>query len=50
MAYLVEQAALRRDERTAFDEDVGDRPPRGYGLYVFTGRALKMLDGLYSPE
>ena len=50
MAYLVEQAALRRDERTAFDEDVGDRHPRGYGLYVFTGRALKMLDGLYSPE
>ena len=27
MAYLVEQAALRRDERTAFGEDVGDRPP-----------------------
>jgi hypothetical protein len=50
MAYLVEQAALRRDERTAFDEDVGDRHLRGYGLYVFTGRALKMLDGLYSPE
>jgi hypothetical protein len=50
MAYLVEQAALRRDERTAFDEDVRDRHPRGYGLYVFTGRALKLLDGLYSPE
>jgi hypothetical protein len=27
MAYLLEQAALRRDERLAFDEDVGDRPP-----------------------
>jgi len=50
MAYLVEQAALRRDERKAFDEDVGDRNLRGYGLYVFTGRALKMLDGLYSAE
>jgi hypothetical protein len=45
MAYLVEQAALRRDERRAFDEDVGDRHPRGYGLYAFTRRALKLLDG-----
>ena len=50
VAYLVEQAALRRDERTAFDEDVGDGHLRGYGLYVFTRRALKLLDGLYSPE
>ena len=50
IAYLLEQAALRRDERMAFDEDVGDRRLRSYGLYVFTGRALKMLDGLYSPE
>jgi hypothetical protein len=45
MAYLVEQAALRRDEHRAFDEDVGDRHPSGYGLYVFTRRALKLLDG-----
>lgn len=50
MAYLLEQAALRKDERKAFDEDGRDRHPRGYGLYVFTGRALKLLDGLYSPE
>ena len=50
MAYLVEQAALRRDERMAFDEDGRDRNLRGYGLYVFTSRALKLLDGLYSPE
>lgn len=50
IAYLLEQAALRRDERMAFDQDVGDRHLRGYGLYVFTGRALKLLDGLYSPE
>ena len=50
MAYLLEQAALRRDERTAFYEDVGDRHLRGYGLYVFISRALKLLDGLYSPE
>ena len=51
MAYLLEQAALRRDERRAFDDqDVGDRYLCGYGLYVFTGRALKLLDGLYSPE
>lgn len=50
MTYLVEQAALRRDERMAFGEVVGDRSLRGYGLYVFTSRALKLLDGLYSPE
>jgi hypothetical protein len=50
MAYLLEQAALRRDELMAFDEDVGERHPRGYGLCVFTSRALKLLDGLYSPE
>jgi len=40
MAYLVEQAALQGDERMAFDKDVGDRHLRGYGLYVFTSRAL----------
>ena len=50
MAYLLEQAALRRDKRMAFDEEVGDRYLRGYVLYVFTSRALKLLDGLYSPE
>jgi hypothetical protein len=50
MAYLVEQAALRRDERMAFDEDVRDQHLRGYGLYIFTRRALKLLDGLYSPD
>ena len=50
MAYLVEQAALRKDERMAFDDDDGDRHLRGYGLYIFTSRALKLLDGLYSPE
>jgi hypothetical protein len=50
IAYLVEQAALRRDEHMAFDEDVRDQHPRGYGIDIFTGRALKLLDGLYSPE
>ena len=50
IAYLLEQAALRRDWRMAFDEDGRDQHLRGYGLYVFTGRALKLLDGLYSPE
>jgi hypothetical protein len=50
IAYLAEQAALRRDERMAFDEDVRDQHLRGYGLYIFTRRALKLLDGLYSPE
>jgi hypothetical protein len=51
MAYLVEQAALQGDARMAFhDEDVGDRHPHGYALYFFTRRALKLLDGLHSPE
>jgi hypothetical protein len=50
IAYLLEQTALRRDERMAFDEDGTDQHFRGYGLYVFTSRALKLLDGLYSPE
>jgi hypothetical protein len=48
--FLVEQAALRRDGRMAFDEDVRDQHHRGYGLYIFTRRALKLLDGLCSPE
>ena len=52
MAYLLEQAALRRDERRAFDDqDVGRPIPlRLRATSVFTGRALKLLDGLYSPE
>ena len=50
IAYLVEQAALCRDERMAFDQDIRDQHPHGYGLYFFTRRALKLLDGLYSPE
>ena len=31
-------------------EDVRDQHLRGYGLYIFTKRALKLLDALYSPE
>ena len=50
MAYLVEQAALRGAERMAFDEDIRGQHLHGYGLYIFTRRALKLLDGLYSPE
>ena len=50
MAYLVEQAALRKDERMAFEEDGKDQHLRGYGLYIFTSRALKLLDGLHTPE
>jgi hypothetical protein len=46
MAYLTEQAALRADERTAFDEDIRDQHLRGNGLCSFTRRALKLLDGL----
>jgi hypothetical protein len=45
MAYLLEQAALLGDERIAFDDDVGDQHPHGYALYLFTRRALKLLDG-----
>ena len=50
MAYLIEQAALLRDEHMAFDEDVRDQHLRGYALYFFTRRALKLLDGPYSPK
>jgi hypothetical protein len=45
MAYLIEQAALLGDGRMAFDDDVGGQHPHGYALYIFTRRALKMLDG-----
>jgi hypothetical protein len=34
----------------AFDEDVRDQHLYAYGLYIFTRQALKLLDGLYSPE
>jgi hypothetical protein len=43
----VQQAALRGDERTAFDEDIRDQHLRGNGLCIFTRRALKLPDGLY---
>src|SRR5215218_2245930 len=43
MAYLVEEAALLADENTAFD--VGDQHPHGYASYVFTRRALTLLEG-----
>jgi hypothetical protein len=42
MAYLIEQAALLGDEHTAFD--VGDQNPHGYASYVFTRRALTLLE------
>ena len=46
MAYLIEQAALLADENTAFDvgDHVGDQHPRGYASYVFTRRALTLLE------
>jgi hypothetical protein len=43
MAYLIEQAALLGDEHTAFD--VGDQHLHGYASYVFTRRAVKLLEG-----
>ena len=42
MAYLIEQAALLADEHTAFD--VGDQHPHGYASYIFTRRAVKLLE------
>jgi hypothetical protein len=43
IAYLIEQAALLGDEHTAFD--VGDQHPHGYASYVFSRRAVKLLEG-----
>ena len=43
MAYLIEQAALVGDEHTAFDA-VGDQHPHGYASYIFTRRAVKLLE------
>jgi hypothetical protein len=43
IAYLIEQAALLADEHTAFD--VGDQHPHGYASYIFTRRAVKLLEG-----
>jgi hypothetical protein len=43
MAYLIEEAALLGDEHTAFD--VGDQHPHGYASYIFTRRAVKLLEG-----
>jgi hypothetical protein len=43
MAYLVKEAALVADENTAFD--VGEQHPHGYASYVFTRRALTLLEG-----
>jgi hypothetical protein len=43
LSYLVEEGALEGDEHTAFD--VGDQHPHGYALYLFTRRAVKLLEG-----
>jgi hypothetical protein len=43
MAYLIEQAALQGDEHTAFD--VGEQHPHGFASYVFTRRAVRLLEG-----
>jgi hypothetical protein len=45
MAYLIEQAALLGDERIAFEKDVGDQHSHARALYIFSRRALKLLDG-----
>src|SRR5215218_4879498 len=43
MAYLIEEAALLGDEHTAFDDE-GDQHTHGYASYVFTRRAVKLLE------
>ena len=43
MSYLIEEAALLGDEHTAFDEE-RDQHAHGYASYVFTGRALELLE------
>jgi hypothetical protein len=43
MAYLIKEAALLVDENTAFY--VGDQHPQGYAAYIFTRRAVKLLEG-----
>jgi hypothetical protein len=43
LGYLIEEAALVGDEHTAFD--AGEEHPHGYALYLFTPRALKLLEG-----
>jgi hypothetical protein len=52
VVYLIEEAALLGDEHTAFD--VGDQHPNGYAFYIFTRRAVKLLEGQpgrpYSPK
>jgi 2-methylcitrate dehydratase PrpD len=41
--YLLEEGALLGDKHTAFD--VGEEHPHGYALYIFTQRALQLLEG-----
>jgi hypothetical protein len=42
LGHLLQEAALVGDEHTAFD--VGDEHPHGYALYLFTRRALQLLE------
>ena len=43
LGYLLDEAALLGDEHTAFD--VGEEHPHSYALYLFTRRAVKLLEG-----
>jgi hypothetical protein len=43
LGYLLEEGALAGDEHTAFD--VGEGHPHGHALYVFTRRAVQLLEG-----
>jgi hypothetical protein len=43
LGYLLEEGALLGDKHTAFD--VGEEHPHGYALYIFTQRALQLLEG-----
>jgi hypothetical protein len=45
LAYLIEQAALLGDTHLYFGDDVGDPHPHGYASYLFSRRALTLLEG-----
>ena len=43
LGYLLEEAALLGDEHTA--TEAGAEQHRGYALYFFTRRAVKLMEG-----
>jgi hypothetical protein len=45
LAYLIEQAALLAEAHLYVGDAVGTLHPHGYASYLFTGRALVLLEG-----